>query len=246
MSYFSLFLIWFVFFLLEYFFPRSPKQKFWKKLLLLDSAFALVNVWMFWLIEWNLHDRVEEYFCLDIHFLWITEWNILVQAAFLFVLFDLFRWWTHRGLHYFDWGWKLHKTHHSITEMSFLKVLHYNPLENLVYMVTTLPILLFFHFSWEVFALLAVVDAIFGYHNHANISVKYPKIIQKIFNTPQVHMWHHDESPEKNITGYGKNFGINLSLWDWIFGTLYLPEKNPEKIGNIQDKSFVETKFLGN
>lgn len=203
----------------------------------------MINVWLFWLISWDLYGLIEIYFCRDLHFFWLGNWNLFWQVLFLFVVFDFVKWWTHRGLHYFDWGWKLHKTHHSITELSFLKVLYYNPLENLVYMVTTLPVLLFFHFSGEVFLFLAILDAVFGYHNHANISVKYPKIIQKIFNTPQVHIWHHDETPEKNITGHGKNFGINLSLWDWIFGTLYFPEKNPEKIGNAVYSSFMEKIF---
>lgn len=138
----------------------------------------------------------------------------------------------------------MHKTHHSITDLHFLKVFYYNPLENFVYIITTLPILLFVHFSWQVFAILGIIDAIIGLLNHSNISLRIPDIFAKIINTPQVHIWHHDETDLKEKKyKYGKNFGINLSLWDWIFGTLYISNNNPEKIGNPQDRTDIEKIF---
>jgi sterol desaturase/sphingolipid hydroxylase (fatty acid hydroxylase superfamily) len=30
----------------------------------------------------------------------------------------------------------------------------------------------------------------------------------------------------------GQNFGITLSVWDWLFGTAYMPEEGqPERLG---------------
>lgn len=48
------------------------------------------------------------------------------------------------------------------------------------------------------------------------------KFIKKIFNSPEMHIWHHayhlpDDMP------YGINFGITLAIWDYIFGTARIP-----------------------
>ena len=43
-----------------------------------------------------------------------------------------------------------------------------------------------------------------------------------IFNSPEMHIWHHSyELPADRQRGI--NFGISLSLWDWLFGTAYIP-----------------------
>jgi hypothetical protein len=35
-----------------------------------------------------------------------------------------------------------------------------------------------------------------------------------------MHIWHHSKKPNK----YGVNFGISLSVWDYIFKTNYIPK----------------------
>lgn len=43
-----------------------------------------------------------------------------------------------------------------------------------------------------------------------------------IFNSPELHIWHHSyELPEAK--SYGVNFAITLAVWDYLFGTVYLP-----------------------
>ncbi len=46
--------------------------------------------------------------------------------------------------------------------------------------------------------------------------------MKKIFNSPEMHIWHHayDLPAEKK---YGVNFGLTLAIWDYIFGTDYIP-----------------------
>jgi sterol desaturase/sphingolipid hydroxylase (fatty acid hydroxylase superfamily) len=50
-----------------------------------------------------------------------------------------------------------------------------------------------------------------------------------------MHIWHHDV--EMHLP-YGQNFGIVLSVWDWLFGTAYMPAGQPEKIGFKSDEKF--------
>ena len=47
-------------------------------------------------------------------------------------------------------------------------------------------------------------------------------IMRKLFNNPEMHIWHHAYTlPKERQTGV--NFGITLAIWDYIFGTAYIP-----------------------
>jgi sterol desaturase/sphingolipid hydroxylase (fatty acid hydroxylase superfamily) len=43
-----------------------------------------------------------------------------------------------------------------------------------------------------------------------------------IFNSPEMHIWHHAHDMPADKP-YGINFGLTLSVWDWIFGTARMP-----------------------
>jgi len=60
-----------------------------------------------------------------------------------------------------------------------------------------------------------------GHLNHANIKLTWGPL-KYIINNPVMHLYHHSyELPEGK---YGVNFGISLSLWDYLFGHNYIPE----------------------
>ena len=47
-------------------------------------------------------------------------------------------------------------------------------------------------------------------------------IMKKLFNSPEMHIWHHSyHLPEDRHTGV--NFGLTLAIWDYLFGTAYIP-----------------------
>ncbi len=53
-------------------------------------------------------------------------------------------------------------------------------------------------------------------------SIAIGPFMKYIFNSPEMHIWHHAmEIPEERK--FGVNFGISLSLWDWLWGTAYIP-----------------------
>lgn len=46
--------------------------------------------------------------------------------------------------------------------------------------------------------------------------------MKKLFNNPEMHIWHHaHDLPEERQ--FGINFGLTLAIWDYIFGTAYIP-----------------------
>ena len=56
-------------------------------------------------------------------------------------------------------------------------------------------------------------------------------VMKKLFNSPELHIWHHAyELPEDRR--YGVNFALTLAIWDYLFGTAYLPYEGAEiKLG---------------
>ena len=52
-----------------------------------------------------------------------------------------------------------------------------------------------------------------------------------------MHLYHHAYELPKSR--FGVNFGISLSVWDYIFGTSYIPEDSGEiQLGFSGDEDF--------
>lgn len=48
-------------------------------------------------------------------------------------------------------------------------------------------------------------------------------VMRMMFNSPEMHIWHHAyDLPEERR--YGVNFGLTLAIWDYLFGTAYIPK----------------------
>jgi sterol desaturase/sphingolipid hydroxylase (fatty acid hydroxylase superfamily) len=83
--------------------------------------------------------------------------------------------------------------------------------------------------DWRVMLFIAVFGTLIQHLNHANIRFDWGPL-RFVLNSPMMHVWHHDM--ELHGKG-GQNFGIVLSVWDWVFGTVYWPKKvdQPEELG---------------
>ncbi len=56
-------------------------------------------------------------------------------------------------------------------------------------------------------------------------------VMPYLFNSPQMHIWHHSYYLPKDKP-YGINFGITLAIWDYIFGTDWVPKSGRDiKLG---------------
>ncbi len=66
-------------------------------------------------------------------------------------------------------------------------------------------------------------------------------IMKKVFNHPEMHIWHHAyDLPEDKR--FGVNFGISLALWDYLFGTVYMPHSGRDiRLGFPGIESFPQT-----
>jgi sterol desaturase/sphingolipid hydroxylase (fatty acid hydroxylase superfamily) len=69
-------------------------------------------------------------------------------------------------------------------------------------------------------------------------------MMRMMFNSPEMHIWHHAyELPEDKR--YGVNFGLTLAIWDYIFGTAYIPSDGKDiRLGFPGIENFPK-KFIG-
>ncbi len=50
----------------------------------------------------------------------------------------------------------------------------------------------------------------------------FSPVMKYVFNSPEMHIWHHSHDLP-NEHRFGINFGLTLAIWDYLFGTAYIP-----------------------
>ena len=172
-------------------------------------------------------------------------WGILLTG---FVVRDFIQWWVHRLLHRSPTLWEFHKVHHSVAEMGFAAHLRYHWMENVVYRSLEYLPLAMIGFGITDFFIVHIFTLAWGHFNHANFVLPLGPL-KYIFNSPQMHIWHHAKHlPEDKQ--YGVNFGLTLSIWDYIFKTNYIPHNGRDiELGfpGVEEfpKTFVEQNTHG-
>lgn len=166
-----------------------------------------------------------------------SDWPMALQLVIFFVVLDFVQWFTHTLLHKYPVLWKFHKVHHSVKEMGFSAHLRYHWMENILYKpLKTFGVMILFGFEPKQAFIVHFVAIIIGHFNHSNIKITYGPL-KYLINNPVMHLYHHaQELPEGK---YGVNFGISLSIWDYIFKTNYIPEDSGKvALGFPGDASF--------
>ncbi|MDX9925380.1 MAG: sterol desaturase family protein [Ignavibacteriaceae bacterium] len=154
-----------------------------------------------------------------------SEVPIWLQLIFFTITHDLYIYWMHRWQHKNKYLWRLHEAHHSPKKVDWLSGSRSHAAEILINQtVEFLPIVLLGS-PVEVIAYKGVISAIWGMWIHANINVN-TGALQKFINGPEMHRWHHTTGKGRN-----RNFSTKLAIWDWIFGTAYLPEGKADEYG---------------
>ncbi|MEO9475657.1 MAG: sterol desaturase family protein [Cyclobacteriaceae bacterium] len=158
----------------------------------------------------------------------MSEWNPAVQLVVFFIVLDFVQWFTHVLLHRYGFLWKFHKVHHSVKVMGFAAHLRYHWMENILYKpLKTFGVMILGGFEPEQAYIVHFIAISIGHLNHSNVKITWGPL-KYIFNNPVMHLYHHAYTlPEGR---YGVNYGISLSLWDYIFKTNYIPEDS----GNIE------------
>ena len=214
--------------ILEIVFPWRKEQSVFRKDFWLDGFYMFFNFFIFSIAISGFYRLIQVGFSdigitsKSIAFIDPSTWPMWLQLLVFFIILDFVQWFTHTLLHKYSFLWKFHKVHHSVKEMGFAAHLRYHWMENIFYKpLKTFAVMILFGFEPEQAYIVHFIAITIGHFNHANIKITWGPL-KYIINNPVMHLQHHAyDVPEGK---YGVNFGISLSLWDYIFKTNYIPE----------------------
>ncbi len=233
---------------LEILFPWRKQQGIVRHDFWMDVFYMFFNFFLFSLVAYNAISNVavvafNNFLSLfgikNLVAINVASLPAWVQLLILFVVRDFIQWNIHRLLHRVPWMWEFHKVHHSVEEMGFAAHLRYHWMENVIYRTLEYIPLAMIGFGVQDFFIVHIFTLAIGHLNHANIYLPIGPL-KYIFNSPQMHLWHHAEELPKGSSGV--NFGITLSIWDYLFGHAHVPQERADiKLGFSNLKIFPQT-----
>ena len=230
--------------LLEIIFPWRKNQSFIRKDFWMDGFYMFFNFFIFSILISGDYKALGLLFneigitTKSLAVFNISNWPIGFQLVVFFVILDFVQWLTHVLLHKYEVLWRFHKVHHSVKEMGFAAHLRYHWMENILYKpLKTLGVMVLGGFEPEQAYIVHFIAIIIGHLNHANIRITWGPF-KYILNNSVMHLYHHMKAlPENKPKGI--NFGISLSIWDFLFKTNYIPDDNGEiELGFSNEENF--------
>jgi sterol desaturase/sphingolipid hydroxylase (fatty acid hydroxylase superfamily) len=159
--------------------------------------------------------------------------GISILLVFLAVEFGY--WFSHLLMHKVPTLWEFHKVHHSAEVLTPLTEWRQHPLElalfpvlvGLAVCLVQGPIIWYFGPSSQIISPVSanLLSMTFWYTilhlRHSELPFYATGLLGKLIQAPAHHQVHHSTDPKH----FDKNLGYCLSIWDWAFGTLYVPTK---------------------
>lgn len=159
--------------------------------------------------------------------------TLILFTVSMVVAYDLSYYIYHYLCHRVPILWELHKVHHSAQVMVGVTKDRVHPVDELLNRWWNGLIPGTMYGIWLFFALDPIEVTVFGVSayalrsvlmmdvvRHTHLEMSYGKWLNAIFLCPYYHQLHHSIEPRH----YNRNYGLLLSVWDRMFGTLAVPE----------------------
>lgn len=170
----------------------------------------------------------------------------IAMALAVLVVTDFGVYWVHRLHHEAPILWPFHSLHHSAEVMTPITVYRKHPIYDLIAAIVRGVFLgglqgaLVALFAGELsLATLMGINAGYALFNlagsnlrHSHIWVSFGPVLERVFISPAQHQIHHSRDPRH----YNKNYGEVLAIWDWAFGTLYVPTRREALSFGLSDE----------
>jgi len=170
------------------------------------------------------------------------EWSgttIVLYTLVFFMAEDFGYFVYHYLMHRVPWLWAFHKVHHSAETLQVFANVRSHPVEHILGLpfsgaITALVIAPALYFGvgeapyatvlgFSLFTMIAV--AVAGQLHHSHIWISWGPTLEHVLISPAMHHIHHSTAERH----WNKNMGGTIALWDWIFGTIFIP-KGYEKL----------------
>jgi sterol desaturase/sphingolipid hydroxylase (fatty acid hydroxylase superfamily) len=163
----------------------------------------------------------------------LTPWLLVAFTVTMFLAYDLSYYTYHLLQHRVPILWELHKVHHSAEVMVGVTKDRVHPLDEIMNRWWDGIIPGFTYGIWLYFAFDPVELTIFGLNvyflrntvlmmdfvRHTHLKLSYGRWLNYVLLCPHYHQLHHSVARHH----WDKNFGLTLSIWDRMFGTLVVP-----------------------
>jgi ornithine lipid hydroxylase len=171
---------------------------------------------------------------------WPNGWSTVAQVALGLVVAEFFLYWQHRAVHAVPALWYLHMLHHNPRQMTFFKTSRIHALDIGSATVLSIAPLLALGAPIPVLLWVSAFGNFAAQAQHANVRLRTPSWLNRIVGTPATHWLHHSIDKRDG----NSNFGMNVMLWDLVFGTYVPPPPEPRVAIGI-DPDPVPRSFIG-
>lgn len=159
--------------------------------------------------------------------------EIALLSALLVLALDFGTYATHRLSHRLPVLWAFHRVHHSAEVLSPVTVMRKHPVYDMLAVLLDIAIVapiqgaILYFWGDDIGPALAVwVNIAFASFNlaagilrHSHIWISFGPGLSRILVSPAMHQIHHSRAPAH----WDRNYGEMFAIWDWMFGSLYLP-----------------------
>ena len=157
------------------------------------------------------------------------------MTLIFFLSTDFSAYCVHRLFHEVKLIWAFHAVHHSVEVLTPLAVYRTHPISQFINgtfhaMISGTVLAFVFAFIAPSVSLIEIagVSVLFYLFNilgasfrHSHIWISFGPILGRFVVSPAFHQIHHST----DFKHWNKNYGNMLSVWDWMFGTMYLPKE---------------------
>lgn len=151
---------------------------------------------------------------------------VWLQAVEVLVLADTGFYLAHRAFHAVPFLWRFHSIHHSIEEMDWLAAHRVHPVDQILTKSASFVPVFALDFSSTAILIFTLIYQWQSLFIHSNTRIKVGPL-KWLLASPQFHHWHHANERE----AWDKNFAGQLPLLDMLGGTLFMPDRMPQKYG---------------
>lgn len=163
-----------------------------------------------------------------------------VITVALFLGYEIGYWLDHWLCHRVPFMWEFHRVHHSAEVLTPLTNFRVHPVDSIIYSnilaVTAAVANGVAHYAFGDTShqsalsgtniILIVFIHVYVHLQHTELWIAFRGSFGRIFMSPAHHRVHHSDNPAH----FNRNFGSCLAIWDGLFGTLYVPKKQREKL----------------
>ena len=162
----------------------------------------------------------------------LSELPLWAQGCIFLVASDFLLYWNHRAFHGTKL-WKYHAVHHSSKELDWISAARFHPANLFLGAIAVDVLLLLAGISPNIMVVIGPLTIAHSAFVHANLNwtlgpCKY------VLATPVFHRWHHTALNR----GGSSNFAGTFAIWDVLFGTFYMPEREMPDAYGIEDANF--------